>query len=263
LPVDVDLVLMPHFTPDRLPFESRRLTSYVPPIVSNPPVEPAGTIENGELALRLSRYVSSFNIEAYGYWGFYGGPEALVVTMDSTGTPQGTPFYPKLGVYGASGRGGLWGGVLWLETGWYDSREDRDGTDPLIPNSDLRYLVGYERQLFPDFTTGLQYYGEWMQYHDRYLASLPPGSPQKDELRQLLTLRLEKFLSYQTIRLSLFTYWSPTDSDGYVRGFVSYRMSDEIELVAGANLFAGKENWTLFGQFDQDDNIYARLRYSF
>ena len=102
-----------------------------------------------------------------------------------------------------------------------------------------------------------------MQYHDRYLASLPPGAPQRDELRQLLTLRLEKFLSYQTIRLSLFTYWSPTDADGYVRGFVSYRMSDEIELVAGANLFAGKEDWTLFGQFDQDDNIYARLRYSF
>ena len=102
-----------------------------------------------------------------------------------------------------------------------------------------------------------------MQKYDAYLESLPPGSNQRDELRQLVTLRLEKFLSYQTIRLSLFTYWSPTDSDGYVRGFVSYRMSDEIELTAGANLFAGKENWTLFGQFDQDDNIYARARYSF
>jgi hypothetical protein len=207
LPIDIDLVLTPYFTPDRI--GNQRLSFFMPEIVSNPPQLPNRTLDNGEAALRLSRYIAGFNIALYGYWGFYPTPVGITINPDSTGSP----FYPKLNVYGASGRGGLAGGVLWLEGGYYDSREDKDGSNPLIENSSLRYLLGYERQFWTDFTAGLQYYGEWMQDYDQYKATLPDGAPRADEIRHLLTLRLEQWLLYQTLRLSLFTYVSPSDED--------------------------------------------------
>ena len=40
-------------------------------------------------------------------------------------------------------------------------------------------------------------------------------------------------------------------------------MTDQLELVGGANLFNGNQDWTLFGQLDANDNLYARVRYSF
>jgi hypothetical protein len=38
-------------------------------------------------------------------------------------------------------------GILSLETGFYDSRDDPDGRNPAIENSQLRALVGYQRAL--------------------------------------------------------------------------------------------------------------------
>jgi hypothetical protein len=33
--------------------------------------------------------------------------------------------------------------------------------------------------------------------------------------------------------------------------------------VLGANFFTGEDASTQFGQFDENDNVYTRLRYSF
>jgi hypothetical protein len=253
LPADVDFVWSPTFTPDRVP-TGGRLSFYAPPMVQAPTLRPGKDFENSEFALRMSRYVGNYTIALYGYRGFYKTP------MGITGPHA---FHPKLNVYGASARGGVLSGVAWLEGGLYDSRQDRDGDNPLIPNSTLRYLAGFERQVATDLNVGVQYYGELMMDHDTYMETLPQGAPEQDEVRHLLTLRVEKMLKYQTIRLSGFAFYSPSDEDFYFRPFISYKLSDEIEVVGGANIFYGEESTTQFGQFDSNDNVYARLRYSF
>ncbi len=264
LPFDLDVALVPEFTPDRLP-TGERLSFYMPEGLAGPPVLPEDQIENGEVAVRLSRYVGNMTIALYGYHGFYKTP----VAVDGVGMP----FHPRLRVYGASARGASLGGVFWLEGGWYDSRDAPDpdafeahpGKVPMgfVPNSTGRYLAGFERQLADDFNATVQYYGEWMQNHDDYAANLPAGAYEQDEFRSLFTLRLEKWLHYQTIRLSFFGFWSPTDEDTHLRGLVSYKVSDEIEVAIGANVFEGNNVETQFGQFDENDNVFTRLRYSF
>jgi len=254
LPFDLDLVLTPAFTPDRLP-DGSRLSFYAPPGVTGPAEEPAGVAENGEVALRASRYVGSAQLSLYGYRGFFKTPQGM--------TAEGTPFYPELWVYGASLRGAGLGGVYWIEGGYYDSEEDRSGDDPLIANSSARLLAGFERQFLTDFNVGLQWYGEWMLDHDEYASALPAGAWEQDELRQIVTVRAEKMLHYQTVRLSLFTFYSPTDEDVHLRPMVSYKVSDEVEVALGANVFDGNNEETQFGQFDKNDNVYSRIRYSF
>ena len=55
--------------------------------------------------------------------------------------------FPRLAVLGASARGALAGGVSSVELGYYDSKDDRSGSDPFVRNSELRLLVGYEREV--------------------------------------------------------------------------------------------------------------------
>jgi hypothetical protein len=254
LPFDLDVVAIPGFTPDRTP-DGERLSFDAPPSVTGPPEPPAGTIENGEVAFRASRYAGAVAIALYGYKGRFKTPAGL--------RADGIPFYPNLSVYGASARGSGLGGVYWIEGGYYDSEEDRSGSDPFVPNSSARLLVGYEKQLAADFTLGVQWYGERMSDHDKHASGMPEGARIEDELRQIATLRAEHMLLYHTLRLSLFAFYSPTDEDLHLRPLASYKLSDEVEIVLGGNVFEGKSGETTFGRLDRNDNIYTRVRYTF
>ena len=261
-PFALDLVAVPHFTPSEIP-EGERLSFFSPfanriaaPGESLSMRKPAAIPENTELALRLYRTFGSYEGALYGFRGFFKEPAG----MDPA---DGTLFYPKLSVYGASTRGPFLQGVANFEFGYYDSREDRPGTNPLIENSSLKYLLGYERELRTDFTVRAQYYLEQMLGYGAYKASLPPGAPEKKEYRHLFFLRLTQFLRYQTVELSLISFYSPSDEDGLVNPQVSYKITDRWSVVSGANVFFGKKDFTQFGSLDTDDNLYLRLRAGF
>ncbi len=58
-------------------------------------------------------------------------------------------------------------------------------------------------------------------------------------------------------------FYSPTDDDSYLRPAISYRVDDNWDIDAGANVFSGTDPYTFWGQFNKNDNIYSRLRFSF
>ena len=260
--VTIDLVYTPRFDSDR--YISGERLSYWNPMLGeragqNAVIDadkPDEIFEDDEFTLRLYRTLRGIELALYGYTGFWKSP----MGFDPI---SGQATFPALNVYGASARGQAAGGVYNAEVGYYDSRDDRSGADPFLPNSEARGLVGYERELMTDLMLGLQYYLEVLQDYDGYLTSLPEGSPARDEYRHLLTARLTQMLLNQNLTLSLFTYYSPSDQDGYLRPIVKYKLTDEWLLVGGGNLFFGKEDYTFFGQFDKNNNIYAGLRYSF
>jgi len=101
-----------------------------------------------------------------------------------------------------------------------------------------------------------------MKDHDKYRNSRPPGSPERSENRHVTTLRLTRRLLQQDLTLSFFGYYSPSDDDGYLRPKVHYRLDDAWFVELGANLFFGDKE-TFFGQFNNNTNLYAAIRYSF
>ena len=172
-------------------------------------------------------------------------------------------MFPRLSAFGASARGRAWKGIANIEVGYYDSRQDQSGKNPFVPNSQLRLLAGYEHEVAKDFTAGVQYYLEHMLDYGAYRRALPLGTLVAEEDRHLLTLRLTRLAMYQNLRLSLFTFYSPSDQDAYLRPNVRYRINDHWSVDAGANVFLGKEHHTFFGQFEDNTNIYLGMRYSF
>ncbi len=106
-------------------------------------------------------------------------------------------------------------------------------------------------------------YLEYMQDYDEYENSLPAGMEKKDELRHVLTLRLTRILMNQNLTLSFFTYYSPSDADGYMRPKIHYKINDQWAVEVGGNKFFGKYDYTFFGQFKDNTNAYVALRFNF
>lgn len=259
--VSAELVVIPFFQSDHFPSIQRFFLfdpfSGIPRITE----EPRAEFENTELALRLYRTLFGFDTSVYAYKGFFRAPG---MRPDNPILPaQVTLIFPRLVVYGASTQGNAIGGVVGLEAAYYDSIDDRSGRDPAIPNSMVKYLAGYQRQLWSDFTAGIQYYGEYLLDYGSYRNTLPPNFPPQDRLRQLLTIRLTQLLRYQTLRLSLFAFFSPTDQDYYFIPEARYSFTDALWGAVGANIFGGRKETTPFGQLDKNDNVYVTVRYEF
>ena len=61
----------------------------------------------------------------------------------------------------------------------------------------------------------------------------------------------------------MFTFWSPSDYDGHVRPYASYKITDRWRIDGGANIFWGEDDHTQFGQLEHNDNVYIGMRYTF
>lgn len=209
-----------------------------------------------EYSWRLYRNISGRELALYGYRGFWKSPGGF----DSRTLAV---IFPRLAVYGASLRATLLGGIGNVEAGYYDSMDDRKGDDPFVNNDELRFLIGYERELMKDFTGAFQYYVEYMMDYEEYQDSLPPGTNARDELRHVITVRLTRRLMNQDMNVSLFAYASPSDMDAYLRPRIHYKFSDRLAGEIGGNVFAGDDDHTFFGQFEKNTNLYAAIRLYF
>lgn len=259
--VNVDLVYTPRFDADRF-IDGTRL-SYFNPVAGGivgedfvlSPLTPDDWFSDDEFAARAYRQIGAFEVAAYGYVGYFKGPSGLTATGDF--------FFPELAVYGASLRGPLRGGVVTAEFGRYISRDDLTGVDPLVPNSDFRILVGYEKEVAEELTASIQYFAQVRSDHDAFLAALPVGARPRDHTRHLLTVRLTKLALNQNLTLSAFNFWSPNEHDGHVRLRASYKLDDNWLVEGGGNVFYGPREDIFFSQLKDNTNLFFAARRSF
>ncbi|MFQ5752910.1 MAG: hypothetical protein ACE5HI_13030 [bacterium] len=255
------LIAIPFYQPDVLP-RGERLVAFDPmPEISNRrEALPEMIFENTQIAARLYRYLGNFDVSLYFYRGFWGSPPGVI--FDSADSSL-TFTHPRLNVYGGSLQSAFLNGVFSLEGGYYDSRDDLRGTNPGIENSQIRFLAGYQCTVGENLTLGLQYYGERIQNYSGYERNLPAAFPQRKELRHTLSLRLTQFLKYQTLRLSFFMFYSPNDKDYYLNPEIRYELGNGLWVSVGGIFLGGEKEYTFFGQFEKNDNVYFVLRYGF
>ncbi len=284
-----EVVYHPEFAPDTTPTgcrfsvfdpNSQQLAAF-PGTCGTSPAPPGqdGEFDDGEVAGRLKARVGSYELALYAYTGFFKSPRGLQ-WADAAGTPTGNTgplpgagdvllvaYHPRLNVYGASAEGQLGPGIVSLETGFYDSRDDPDGTNPLVENSLWKYLAGYRLDWSAHLATGVQWYRERMEDHDAYLATRDPqlAVAPREETRDTYTLRVTFKLQQETLWLSLFRYERPQDEDRFSKLDLSKRLNDNLLLAAGVNLFDGEAGFEdrEFGMLRNDDNAFTRLRFTF
>ena len=261
--INVDIAWTPVFSADKtitgevLSFTNPGSGEAIGPASPQTPitaVDPSRTLANGEWAARAHRHLGGIETAAYGYYGRFKQPTAWDVQAMQ-------PAYARMASGGASVRGNLFGGLYNVEGSYYGSLDDPGGTDPNVPNSESRGLLGYEHELRAKLTLGVQYYLEWIHQHDRLLSNAPNNSLTPAESRQLGTARLTWRLMQETLQLSLFGFVDLQKGDTHWRPAITRDWTDTIQVSAGANIMTGPNN-TFFGQLSNNTNAYFRVRYS-
>lgn len=259
--LNIDLVYAPKFGADRF-IDGRRVSFFDRGSNAlrgreNPlqVKQPNDWFKEDELAMRMYRSFGIYETAFYfynGYWKSPAGQDAV----------SGNATFPNLKAFGASLRSPVANGIGSLEVGYYKSAAG-SATNPLVRNSELRFVAGYEREIATEFTAAVQYNLERKLDYGDYLRSLPPGALQDDENRHVLTLRLTKLMLRQDLQLSLFNFYSPSEEDGFLRLNAFYKLSDFIRIEGGGNFFYGAAEHTFYAQFKNNSNIFAALRYAF
>lgn len=258
-------VFTPRFEPNRLP-TGERLSYYNPfvgkivstnddPMYYFEPPTPDPTFGNSEFAVRYQRRVGMYAFALYFYKGFYKNPRGLDANM--------MPVYPGLLLSGFSLRGQQFGGILWIEGGYYNSKDNEDNANPLLPNSSMSGLIGFEKQIATNLTVNIQYQADKMEDYDKFEAAQDSTFHYRDEIKHLITSRWTKMLRDETVMLSGFIFYSPNEEDLYFRFSTEYKYTDEITLTAGGNIFDGTYANTDFGQFALNDNLFVKMTYNF
>jgi len=145
----------------------------------------------------------------------------------------------------------------------YYRTEDASGTNPAIPNSSLRWLLGVERTLTRSRVLSFQLYQELMNSYGAYVESLPSGLPRERRMDTVLTLRYRDASRRETVKRSLFVLYSPSGRDYFINPEWRQDLSDAVWYAVGLNVFGGRYPWTRYGQFEKNSNVYLTVRWGF
>ncbi|MGB0237377.1 MAG: hypothetical protein ACPG4B_00835 [Cycloclasticus sp.] len=257
---NLDLVYTPRFDADR-GITGEKLSYYNPALnslVGDQHIVNAKKPHADEISIRLYKNIATSEVALYAYHGFWKNPVGF-------NPLNNTNRYPLMRSIGASIRTPLGHGIGNIEIGYYDSYEQGARNNPFTPNSEARLLMGYEQELVKNLSIGVQYYAEWMQDYRDYKTSMAQigATEKRDEIRHVITNRLRLLTHQQNITWSLFTFYSPSDADAYIRPNINYQYDDHWSLEAGGHFFMAQEKSTFFGQFKKNNNIYASVRYGF
>ena len=261
--VNFNLAVIPSFEPNTI-FQGDRLSFFDPfqgGIAGRNSerrlVEPPHQPNNTEFATRLYRNFGSYELALYTFRGFYKMPLGYLNEANRE------LFYPRLDAYGFSLRGPTAGGIGNIEYSFYNSRQDKSGNNRLIENSMQKFLIGYSKDLGNDLSIGTQYLYEQILNYSNYKQTLLTQDFRWDQYRHLTTFRITKLFKSQTVKVNVFSFFSPSDMDFYLRPSLDYDLNDNFKLTLGANLIWGRDDHTEFGQMEHNKNIYIRARYSF
>lgn len=254
--VNVDFVVTPRFTSDN--YINGQYYSFFNPqfgqnVAPEYDIATANKPTDAEYAFRLYKSFDSTEVALYGYSGYSPLPEAA----DKLGRPR----FSETNVYGFSVVSPLGDGIAKFEYAHQNSLEDRNGDNPLVPNSMSKALLGYEQELYPNLTGSVQWYMERIHDHKALTRTSPWPEFEQDKVRNVLTTQVIYRALRQTLTLNWFSFYSPTEKDGYMKFRASYSPVDDWSLSSGFNWFYGEDEHTFFNQFEDTTNVYFSFRY--
>lgn len=258
-------VWLPVFTPTLMPDESSRWRPEMPfPVIPQfdySRQEIAGSLENSEGFVKYSALTSAIDFEIMAGYAWDDDPTMHITKTIDPQTKQlngltVTPQHHRLTITGGSFSSTLGPIVLRSEgafyAGKYFNNADPAAEQSVTKKNYLHYLVGIDYTIF-DINMSGQFVQQAILDYDEMID--------QDEYENTLTFLMRKEYLRETLTLELFSYVGLNNNDALVRPRIYYDLYDGFELLAGANLFFGDDG--RFGQYDDNDMLYVKLKYSF
>jgi len=261
----LEVVWIPVFTPMRPPDDdsiwARSMEFPVDPSFDMSSQDVDASLENSEVFAKYSLLSSSFDLEMMIGYAWDDAPAMHMAAELDPDTHEMvslviTPEHHRLPLAGGSFSTGVGGAVVRGEGAYYWGKY-LPTASPLIEDGVLErdyvhYLLGVDWAVFGVNVSG-QFISEVILDYDDSLAS--------DARTDWLTFMASDSFLNDTLHFEFFSYLGLSDSDALLRPKVSYDMTDGFEVLVGADLFMGEEG--TFGAYDENDSVYAKVKYSF
>ncbi len=261
----LEAVWSPVFTPTQMPeagsIWAPDMSFALPPVFEYSQAQIKPSLENSELFLRFSNMGSKLDFELVGGTFFYDDPSLSITPIIDTASmkPNGllvVPTYQRVGMAGGSMSLPLGAWILRAEGAYYSGRNFQTTSggfpDALIQRDNLHYMAGLDYTL-----AGVKLSAQFIQ---EYILDYDQGI-QNEEFENTMTFLAKKDFLREKLWVELFGYVGLNSSDALVRPKLTYSITDGFDIQAGANLFFGNEG--RFGQYDKNDMVYFKFKYSF
>lgn len=216
------------------------------------------SLENSEFFAKFSAMTSLIDFEVMAGYAWDDDPAIHVQKTIDPATMQlssitVTPRHHRLGIGGGSFSTTLGPIVLRGESAYYSGKYFLKNDMSLAEKDYLHYLVGV------DFNIGeLRVSSQFIQ---QAILDYEDNLKDKDEFENTATVLLSRTFLRETLKLELFSYIGLNNEDALIRPKLSYDFTDGFQFLLGANIFTGTEG--RFGQYDDNDMVYFKVKYSF
>jgi hypothetical protein len=261
----LEAVWVPVFTPTVMPGEG---SIWAPAM--DFPVQPeydystsviTPSLEDSEFFLRFSAMGSKIDFELVGGTYYYDDPAMHIRRQMDPSTMQLTgitirPEYHRTSMIGGSFSLPAGPLVIRTEGGYYTDRyyqtENPAVPDATVEKSYLHYMGGLDYTI-----AGIRLSAQFIQeFIPEYEAGL-----RNDEFENTMTFLARKDFLRERLWLEFFSYIGLNHTDALIRPKISYSFTDGFDIQLGANIFTGTEG--RFGQYNENDMIYMKLKFSF
>jgi hypothetical protein len=322
---NVELAWIPWFVPYRLPTPEER---WFPGVLKAPafidtgtaagaiPVRarheeidlPAFTLDNSQAGIRVSRYVSGWDLSLSYFRGYdptpltgavsdltveLGDPLALAYDLSLDLTYE--PFLHRIQVFGFDfattvSSFTLRGEFAYFKDKFYNrklksvlGREITPERQQAVINEfvqgylasggeawrqtfridpevnaqmdSMKYGLGID-YIHGDTSISVQAIQEWIPDYDKDM----PVYFNKEGLDTLLTLQFKQFYLQNTMELGLRVAYGIEFRDYLVKPSIKYNFTEVLQGTIGIAVLGGRYDDSLFGQFDDNDEVYAQLK---
>lgn len=211
-------------------------------------------LENSEYGFKYSYLGSALDFELMTAFLWDDNP-AMHIFAQPDSTLLIKPEYHRLPLAGASFSKAIGGAVLRGESAFYFDKkfaaEDLNNNG-IMENNYLHYLIGYDHNWF-GVNVSIQFIQEYiLDYQDEI---------RNEEFSNTMSFLISEDFLRETLRLELFSYLGINNEDALLRPKIIYDIADGFEVMMGANIFVGNDG--NFGQYNQNDMLYLKLRYDF
>jgi len=222
---------------------------------------PENSLENSEFGLKLSTFLLGADISLLYLDGYADLPSIQVVDTTITGSPIPTqidtylsPTYYRSPMYGLNFSRPVFTTVIRGELGYFGDRRFSNVNMQTVTSDYFSGMMGL------DFTGPLGSSISFQAIH-RQIMDYKSGMVD-DKTEQMATATISGSFLRETVIASVLGLADVNEDAGLGRLDISYAWSDALRISLGGFLLWGNED-TLFGQFDVNDNIYLKIKYSF
>jgi len=261
----LELVLVPLFTPTVLPDSgsiwSPKMDFPVQPVFDFSKKDVKESLKNSEVFLKFSVLASAVDFEIMGGYMWDDDPTLHNERIVDMSTMQissltVTPQHHRLGLVGGSFSTTLGGFVIRGEGAYYFDKYFRTTeqgiSEGVLPKDYVHYLLGLDFTL-ADIKMSIQFIQQVITEYNDLIYN--------DHFDNTMTVLARKDFLRETFTLELFAYIGLNEGDSLVRLKATYKLVDGFDILLGANIFSGTDG--KFGQYDDNDMLYLKLKYSF